>query len=95
MSITSVTSASALAGNPLPLTVYDGNDNPEPQANVTWSQNSGAALPASLTVAADPAIPGRFNFVSTLTGSWIVRATVGAASVSITLNFLGLKITSP
>jgi hypothetical protein len=89
--LTYVTAGSALAGNPLHVTVYDGADNPVADATVTWTQNSGAALPATLTATADPA--GGFIFNSTVTGSYIIKATVGAASASITLNFTGLKFT--
>jgi hypothetical protein len=50
-------------------------------------------LPATCTVAVDPA--GGFAFSSSATGTVVAKATVGAASATILLNFLGLKFTSP
>lgn len=88
-----VISGSVLAGNPLHVTVYDSAGTIIPNASVTWAMSTGAALPSTLTVVPDPA--GGFNFNSTTTATYVVKATVGAATGTFTLNFLGLKFTSP
>jgi hypothetical protein len=91
--LTFVTSASALAGNPAHVTVYDSAENLIPNSSVSWSLANGGVLPATLTVTSDPA--GGFSFVSSTTGSFNVKAMVGAASGTLMLTFTGLKFTNP
>lgn len=91
--LTFVTGGSVLAGNPLSVTVYDSAENFIPVASVVWTLANGSPLPATLTVAPTPS--GGFGFVSTVTGTFSVKATVGAASGTFLLNFTGLKFTSP
>lgn len=88
-----VTGGSVLAGNPLSVTVYDSAENLIPTASVVWTLSNGSPIPSTLTVAPTPS--GGFNFVSTVTGQFSVKATVGAAIGTFLLNFTGLKFTSP
>jgi hypothetical protein len=78
----------APAGNPLHVSVFDGDGNAIDDSTVTWT-----GLPSTCMVAVDPA--GGFIFTSSTTGVVVVTAKVGAASAAISLNFKGLKFTGP
>ena len=89
MALTFVTSSSALAGNPIHVTVYDGDGNEIDESTIVWS-----GLPSTCTVAVDTT-SGGFIFNSTITNTVVATAKVGAASAMMTLTWKGLKFTSP
>ena len=91
MAISFVTAASALAGNPLPVTVYDGLGAPIDNSLVSWG-----TLPAGLSATPDPvSSTGRWTFSSATSGGYQITAHVGGATGSLGLTFLGLKFSSP